>query len=540
MRVMAWLAAGLWVMSAAAGVELGKGEQRVLTGEARVAQEGGEGLARGGAADHAKANHHEADHREADHPEPPTDEAIEAALEAIERPTPAGEKPRPKVEVAREAFAGISLLKATRAQIERISRARMLIFLPTQWEEATVRLGELAKEESVEGVRSAELLIGISNRPRTMDPEVLEKHPRLMSDLTVNGLRHPKLREALEQGHGLAIVVSLAYVQKEMWKEPGVIEGLEGAMEVTLPARPSLGLAAVFDTLSDPEVGMDRGVVERYRVKAAEMLGRSIKAGEADAAASAEALKAMPEAEVGTPAPREVLRGGQTEPLTKEAVRSIHVQTVTMVKFMKRAEAYLKGAYARGELMGKPAPGLRLRWSTMGEEVRSVADLKGKVVVLNFWTTWSGPSLAEIPAYQGLAARYKGSRVVILGVTSEQGYHQASKKDGSGGERVETAGDAEREMELMRELIREREINWDVAFSEEDVFNPEYGIRSLPWVVVVDPEGVVRHHGVGVGLDATGLREVVDGLLREFELEVPRDGAEVEVVPTEAEGAEKK
>lgn len=53
-----------------------------------------------------------------------------------------------------------------------------------------------------------------------------------------------------------------------------------------------------------------------------------------------------------------------------------------------------------------------------GADVK-LADYKGRPLVINFWATWCGPCKEEIPALVELAEKYKGDRLAVLGVSTD-------------------------------------------------------------------------------------------------------------------------
>ncbi len=173
--------------------------------------------------------------------------------------------------------------------------------------------------------------------------------------------------------------------------------------------------------------------------------------------------------------------------------------------------AVLNSIPARGgTLLGQPAPELNFLWSSEGSW-RSLSDLRGHVVVLDFWATWCGACLASFPKMAALTEQYRDTGVVVLGVTSLQGAVFGMGKS------IDCRNEPEKEMRLMPDFMKAKAMTWPVVISREKVFNPDYGIDGLPHIAIIAPDGTVRYHAAGV-TDLAPLRVQIDALLGEFKL----------------------
>lgn len=181
--------------------------------------------------------------------------------------------------------------------------------------------------------------------------------------------------------------------------------------------------------------------------------------------------------------------------------------------------AYLDRAAAaealKAKLIGNTSPEINFTWSTK-DGLKKLSDLKGQVVVLDFWATWCGPCIRSFPNIRAEVEHFKGSPVTFLGVTSLQG--QVSNLEAKP---IDTKGNPEKEMSLMPDFMKKHDMTWDVAFSEQNVFNDDYGVTGIPYLAILAPDGSVRFAGLHPGDESADIPGKIAALLKEFNLPVP-------------------
>ena len=120
---------------------------------------------------------------------------------------------------------------------------------------------------------------------------------------------------------------------------------------------------------------------------------------------------------------------------------------------------------------GEPAPGFNLQ-NLSGEAVK-LGDFRGRVVVINFWATWCGPCIQEMPMFQTYHQKY-GPDLVMLGVNQEE------------------------KSEEVQKFTSEFELTFEMLLDTDAHVADLYRVFGLPATVFIDREGILRFHHIGV------------------------------------------
>ena len=142
--------------------------------------------------------------------------------------------------------------------------------------------------------------------------------------------------------------------------------------------------------------------------------------------------------------------------------------------------------------VGKPAPDVG--WTLLDGTEQKLTDLKGKVVVLDFWATWCGPCVLGLPKISAVAKRYADQGVVFVACDIEEAKGGVEKFL------------AKKKLEIACAIV-------------DQAFTKPFGVGGIPHTVIVGKDGVIQkvHIGFGPGQEKhfeADLREVL-GLPKE-------------------------
>jgi thiol-disulfide isomerase/thioredoxin len=137
-----------------------------------------------------------------------------------------------------------------------------------------------------------------------------------------------------------------------------------------------------------------------------------------------------------------------------------------------------------------PAPNFTLT-DRQGNDV-SLEQLRGQVVMINFWASWCGPCREEMPLLEQIHQRYEPLGFTLLGINVE-----------------ENPGDAEN-------WLKDRPVSFPILFDPENGVSKLYDVVAMPSTVIVDRQGNVRylHHGYQAGYEDQ-YQDQVRALVRE-------------------------
>ena len=154
------------------------------------------------------------------------------------------------------------------------------------------------------------------------------------------------------------------------------------------------------------------------------------------------------------------------------------------------SQADAKAAAGQGDSVIEFKPGMPIKEGVAAPDFTgelmdgtsiTLSELQGKPVIINFWATWCGPCVKEMPAFERLKDDF-GDKIGIIAVN---------------------CGD---DAETVKDFVEENGYTFPVVLDEEYSISMLYPTNSIPYTVVVDAEGKVTHISTGA-LDADTMYE---------------------------------
>jgi peroxiredoxin len=121
----------------------------------------------------------------------------------------------------------------------------------------------------------------------------------------------------------------------------------------------------------------------------------------------------------------------------------------------------------KSRFVTRPAKDFQLE-SIDGRKYR-LSDLKGKVVLVNFWATWCGPCVAEMPLFARVYEKYKGQGFELLAISN----------------------DDPADRDLVRQFAQKHQLNFPALY--DDGIAKLYGVDGYPVSVFIDRQGNIRY-----------------------------------------------
>jgi len=154
-----------------------------------------------------------------------------------------------------------------------------------------------------------------------------------------------------------------------------------------------------------------------------------------------------------------------------------------LFKCVALASAMVVSVSLAGDGGGRAAD---FRLDARGGKQLGLGELKGQVVMINFWATWCGPCRQEMPLLEQMHKKYKPMGFTLVGINVEE--------DSSGAEA----------------WLQKTPVSFPILFDRENRVSKLYNVSGMPSSVLIDRKGNVRylHRGYKAGDENTYLDHI--------------------------------
>lgn len=105
---------------------------------------------------------------------------------------------------------------------------------------------------------------------------------------------------------------------------------------------------------------------------------------------------------------------------------------------------------------------------------RNLIDYSGKVILLNFWATWCGPCIEEMPSLEKLYNIFKDKGFVVLAVSIDQGG-----------------------INVVKNFVKENNLTFPVLLDVNHEIWKKYNVTGIPASFLISHKGIIKGYGIG-------------------------------------------
>lgn len=151
---------------------------------------------------------------------------------------------------------------------------------------------------------------------------------------------------------------------------------------------------------------------------------------------------------------------------------TLFIFAAAIIALLQTKDSSVNPPATSGPRKGDPAPNFTLRG--LDEKMVSLADYRGKVVLLNIWATWCPPCVEEMPSMQKLYQALKGEAFEILAVSLDE----------SGAAAVAP-------------FMKKHNLTFPAPIDAKGTLQKLYQTTGIPESFIIDKQGIIREKVIG-------------------------------------------